>query len=138
MDTPQFVRVATFQYTSEAQIVKGKLESEGIEVFLRDNLTIDADPMVSNAIGGVKLFVKQEDQPSAMVILEDISNYSLDDSGKALQCPSCGSTKIDFFTTINDIKSLLSFLFSVFLVLLPFYTKRKYNCETCNFEFTQS
>ncbi len=50
-----FSTVAVFQYSSEAQIIKGRLESDGIEVFLADNLTIDTDPLVSNAIGGVKL-----------------------------------------------------------------------------------
>ncbi|MCG2612183.1 DUF2007 domain-containing protein [Flavobacterium sp. SM15] len=138
MSTDQFVKLATFQFTSEALIVKGKLESEGVEVFLRDNLTIDTDPMVSNAIGGVKLFVKQEDQTNAVEILESISKYSLDDNGSAIECPKCGSAKVDYFTTVRDIKSLFSFLFSLLLLLLPFYAKHKYKCETCNFEFDQS
>lgn len=50
-----FSRVAVFQYSAEAQIIKGRLEAEGIETFLADNHTIDTDPLVSNAIGGVKL-----------------------------------------------------------------------------------
>ncbi|WP_299520789.1 DUF2007 domain-containing protein [Winogradskyella sp.] len=45
-----FVTIARYQYSSEAQIVKGRLEADGIEVFLRDNITIDTDPLVSNAI----------------------------------------------------------------------------------------
>ncbi|MEW5677509.1 DUF2007 domain-containing protein [Flavobacterium enshiense] len=135
MEEEVFKKVASFQYTSEAIIYKGKLESEGVEVFLRDNLTIDTDPMVSNAIGGVKLFVRQEDEPKALTILEAVSTYSLDDSGEAVKCPNCGSTKVDYFTTIQDLKSLLSFLFSIVLLVLPFYTKHKYKCEACNFEF---
>ncbi len=135
MEEKVFKKIASFQYTSEAIIYKGKLESEGIEVFLRDNLTIDADPLVSNAIGGVKLCVKQQDEQKALAVLNDISAYSLDDSGNAITCPNCGSTKVDFFTTVHDLKSLLSFLFSVLLVLLPFYTKYKYKCSACHFEF---
>ena len=50
-----FKTIAKFQYSAEALIVKGRLEAEGIQVFLTDNHTIDTDPLVSNAIGGVKL-----------------------------------------------------------------------------------
>lgn len=135
MSTDQFVKIATFQYTSEALIFKGKLESEGVEVFLRDNLTIDTDPLVSNAIGGVKLFVKQEDQAIAVEILQSVSKYSLDDQGSAMQCPKCGSEKVDLFTSITDLKSFFSFLFSLLLMVLPIYAKRKYKCEICKFEF---
>lgn len=45
MKNETFTTVAVFQYSSEAQIVKGRLESDGIEVFLADNLTIDTDPL---------------------------------------------------------------------------------------------
>ncbi|NJW54799.1 DUF2007 domain-containing protein, partial [Salinimicrobium sp. CDJ15-91] len=55
-----FSTVAVFQYSAEAQIIKGRLESEGINSFLVDNHTIDTDPLVSNAIGGVKLKVQKE------------------------------------------------------------------------------
>ena len=131
----EFCKIATYQYPSEAMIFKGKLESEGIEVFLRDEMTINTDPMVSNAVGGVKLFVYQEDKEKAEAILQSISKYSVDDSGNAIQCPNCGSAKVDYLTTIKDFKSLLSFLFSLLFVLLPFYTKHKYKCEACDFEF---
>ena len=52
-----FTTIATFPYSSEAQIVKGKLQSEGIQVYLADEYTIDSDPLISQAIGGVKIQV---------------------------------------------------------------------------------
>ena len=54
-EKPLFRKIASFQYSSEAIIYKGRLESEGIAVFMRDNFTIDTDPLVSNAVGGVKI-----------------------------------------------------------------------------------
>ena len=60
-----FTTIAVFTYCSEAKIIKGRLESEGIEVFLSDELTIDTDPLVSNAIGGVKLKVFTENVEKA-------------------------------------------------------------------------
>ncbi|TDE45597.1 hypothetical protein E0I26_06525 [Flavobacterium rhamnosiphilum] len=69
MEEMTFRKIATFQYSSEALIFKGKLESEGIKVFMRDNNTVDANPMYSNAIGGIKLFVKSKDFVKANDVL---------------------------------------------------------------------
>ena len=84
-----FVTIARYQYSSEAQIIKGRLEADGIEVFLRDNITIDTDPLVSNAIGGVKLKVLAKDEKEARNILKSIKLYSLDDNGESIKCPNC-------------------------------------------------
>lgn len=77
-----FSNVAVFQHSAEAQVIKGRLEAEGIKSFLVDNHTIDTDPLVSNAIGGVKLRVRKEDEARAMQILESINNYSVDDEAR--------------------------------------------------------
>ena len=131
-----FQQIGQFQYSSEAIIYKGKLESEGIEVFIRDNHTVDSDPLISNAIGVVKLFVRENDRKKAEEILSDISAFSLDDKGSLIKCPNCGAEKVQLLTTVKDLKSLLSFLFSsLIFVGLPFYNKYKYKCDDCNVEF---
>jgi len=130
-----FELVGVYQYSSEAIIFKGKLESEGIEVFMKDNYTIEANPLYSNAVGGVKLLVSKKDYTKAMKIISQVSEYSLDDASELMKCPNCGAEQIDLVTSIKDLKSLFAFVFSMFLVLLPFYTKHKYKCEKCKFEF---
>ncbi len=135
MEESTFQKIATFQYSSEAIIFKGKLESEGIEVFMRDNNTVDSNPLYSNAVGGVKLFVQNNDFEKAIDIFSNISQYSLDDNEKLRKCPKCGAEQIDMVTSIQDLKSFLVFLFSVFLVAIPFYSKHKYKCDNCKFEF---
>ncbi len=85
----KFKTIAKYQYSTEAQIIKGRLESEGIKVFLFDNFTIDTDPLVSNAIGGIKLKVLSEDAMKAQHILSTIQEYALDDDGNAIHCPNC-------------------------------------------------
>lgn len=137
MENNMFKRVGQYQYSSEAIIYKGKLESEGIEVFIRDNHTIDSDPLVSNAIGGVKLFVRTEKYEKAAKIMSEISKFSMDDKGDLIKCPNCQADNVQLLTTVKDLKSLLAFLFSFGLfATLPIYNKYKYKCEACNFEFT--
>lgn len=135
MKNETFTTVAVFQYSSEAQIIKGRLESDGIEVFLTDNLTIDTDPLVSRAIGGVKLKVLSYQATEAKQILNAIKQYSIDDEGNSIQCPNCKSIHIELFSTIKDLKSFFSFLYGVLFSSLPFYTKHKYRCEMCDTEF---
>lgn len=130
-----FKTIARFQYSSEAQIIKGRLEAEGIEVFLSDNLTIDTDPLVSNAIGGVKLKVLSRQALKAQHILNSIEKYSIDDEGHTINCPNCKSEKVELFSTIKDAKSLFWFIFGFLFSSLPFYTKHKYKCEDCKTEF---
>jgi hypothetical protein len=135
MEETTFQKIAAFQYSSEAIIFKGKLEFEGIEVFMRDNNTVDSNPIYSNAVGGVKLFVKNEDFSKATDVLSKISQYSLDDNEKLIKCPKCEAEQIDMVTSIKDLKSFLAFLFSIFLIAIPFYSKHKYKCYNCKFEF---
>lgn len=130
-----FKTIAQFQYSSEAQIVKGRLEADGIEVFLKDNYTIDTDPLVSNAIGGVKMFVFTEDADKATTILKSIKDYSVDNKGHNIICPKCKGEHIHLFSTIKDLKSFVSFIVGFFFGTLPFYTKHKYRCEDCKTEF---
>ncbi|PZR13642.1 MAG: hypothetical protein DI539_19305 [Flavobacterium psychrophilum] len=132
----EFAKIGSYQYTSEAIIIKGKLESEGIEVFMADNFTIDTDPLVSNAIGGVKLYVRSEDMDKATAVLSEISRYSVDDKGQAVICPKCNSNKVEVGTTVKEGKSLFAFLFG-FLIAggMPVYTKYTYRCSNCNNEF---
>lgn len=130
-----FITIATFQYSSEAQIIKGRLESEGVEVFLADNYTIDTDPLVSNAIGGVKLKVLTQQALKAQYILNSIQKKAIDDDGNIIKCPNCKSESVALFSTIKSIKSFFSFILGLLFSVLPLHTKHKYKCENCNTEF---
>ncbi|WP_298893203.1 DUF2007 domain-containing protein [uncultured Psychroserpens sp.] len=133
----KFKTIARFQYTTEAQIIKGRLEAEGVKVFLQDHLTIDTDPLVSNAIGGVKLKVLSEDAMKAQHILSTIKQYALDDDGNTIHCPNCNSEKVELFSTITDFKSFFAFIIGFLSGTLPFHTRYKYKCDNCNTEFKQ-
>lgn len=131
----KFTLLRRYQYTSEALIFKGKLESHGIEVFLRDNNIVDSNPLYSNAVGGVKLFVKTKDYQIAEEVLGDVSLYSVDDEHHPIKCSKCGLEQIDMVTSIRDWKSCLAFFFAWISGLFPLFAKHKYKCQNCNHEF---
>jgi len=47
--------LGAFDYVADAELLKAKLESEGIPVFLKDANILQADPFIASAIGGVKV-----------------------------------------------------------------------------------
>lgn len=133
MENEKFKLLRRFQYSSEAIIYQGKLESNGIEVFMRDLNTIDTNPLYSNAIGGIKLFVKTEDFDNANEILKDVKLYSVDDNDQPLKCPECGAEKVEMEISIDGIKSFLRVI--VLHAFALFFSRYKYKCQNCKHEF---
>ncbi|MGB3144246.1 MAG: DUF2007 domain-containing protein [Maribacter sp.] len=117
----KFYHLASFEYVADVQIVKGKLESEGIPVFLRDENTLNSDPLISNAIGGVKLQVYSRDRERAIEIYDEIRAYAVDDFGMPIICPNCKAQKSEPYYNRKG----------VFYKLFPFFEKRKYKCLNC-------
>ncbi|NMH87421.1 putative signal transducing protein [Flavivirga algicola] len=118
--------LATFPYSTEAQVTKSKLEAEGIRVMLLDEKTIDSDPLISQAIGGVKLLVHNDDVTEALKIYNKIRAYEKDKNGNAIVCINCESTKILIAEPSRK---------NIFYMLFPFFEKTKYRCNVCNTVF---
>lgn len=133
MEEEKFTLLRRFQYSSEALIYQGKLESEGIEVFMRDLNTVDSNPLYSNAVGGVKLFVRTEDFDKANEIMSDVSLYSVDDENQPLKCPECGTEQIEMENSIDGLKSFFRVVILGAFALL--FSKFKYKCQKCKYEF---
>lgn len=67
----EFITVATFTYPSEMVAIRGRLESDGIECYVKDELTVQIYNFYSNAIGGIRLEVRRSDYEKARQILEE-------------------------------------------------------------------
>ena len=66
---PTFTTVATFNFPSEMHSARALLETEGIECFTKDELTAQVHNFYSQAIGGVKLQVREDDAERAKELL---------------------------------------------------------------------
>ncbi|CAM1345335.1 putative signal transducing protein [Tenacibaculum amylolyticum] len=114
--------LAVFEYSTEAQVVKSKLDSENISTMLMDEKTIDSDPLISQAIGGVKLLVYNEDLEKASKVYNEIRRYEKDAKGNDIHCPSCNSNRI----LVADIQRK-----NFFYMLFPFFESQKLICNDC-------
>ncbi len=63
------VTILTVNHPHELSVIKGRLESEGIECVVIDGLTVQVYGFISQAIGGVKLQVHIQDVERANGIL---------------------------------------------------------------------
>ncbi len=118
----EFYTLGAFEYVADVQILKGKLESEGIQVFLKDENTLNTDPLISNAIGGVKLMVYFDEKEKAMQIYNEIRNYAVDRIGNPIVCPNCKAMRSESYYARK----------SIFYKLFPFFEKRRYKCLNCD------
>ncbi|MGB1104829.1 MAG: DUF2007 domain-containing protein [Crocinitomicaceae bacterium] len=64
-----WVTIASFTLPTDMHIARSKLESEGIACEVQDELTVQSHNFYSNAIGGVKLKVRDHDLDRARKIL---------------------------------------------------------------------
>ena len=54
--------IITFTLPHDAHLAKAKLQSEGVEVFIKDEMTAHVNHLYSGAIGGVKLHPYRQTQ----------------------------------------------------------------------------
>ncbi len=124
-----FVTIRTFQNNFSAHLVLTKLQSAGITCFLKDEFTVTVDPILSNAIGGIKLTVKKEEQEDALELLRIID----EDYIKSSVCPRCGKHTIELVPK-NTTKNLASVLLSWVLGSYAISPKNVYQCSSCKYE----
>ena len=65
----ELIIIGQYRDLPDALLAKGLLESSGIECFLADDNLVAINWLLSNAIGNVKLQVKEEDAEAALEIL---------------------------------------------------------------------
>lgn len=62
--------IATFSKPEEAHLLRMRLGSEGIEAFIQDENLVQMDWLLSNAVGGVRLQVADEDAEAALELIQ--------------------------------------------------------------------
>jgi len=124
-----FVTIRTFQNYFTAHILLGRFRDSGIDCFLKDEFTVTVDPILSNAVGGIKLIVKKEDEEEANKLLNEFDEAYR----QSAICPKCGSKTIQLVpkqTTANIATALLTWIFGSYAISV----KNVYQCSSCKYE----
>src|SRR5687768_15131484 len=98
----EFYPIAVYDNYIDAHIAMGQLEESGIRCWLKDENTVTMDPILTQAIGGIKLMVAEEDVADGRELL---TGYK--DLRPKLTCPSCGSQNVETVTTPRKLSNWL-------------------------------
>jgi hypothetical protein len=115
----------------EAHIDKGLLEENDIECWLKDENTVTLDPLLTNAIGGIKLMVNTAQIVAAIEILN-----SLKEEQKAkVVCAKCSSHNIELVSTPRKASNWLSAILGFFVTNYAMPVDKVNHCFDCGYEF---
>jgi hypothetical protein len=125
-------------FPGQAHMVQGYLESEGIDTMLEDELTTQVNIMYSNAIGGVKVLVRDEDYENSQLILQKggylnpeeepkIEIVYYDKTTNKKLCPFCRSENIGKRKEPDVITMIVSLILGM---IVPIF-RRSDNCFDC-------
>lgn len=125
----ELVILQTFDNFFNANIQLTRLRAMGIECYLKDEYIVTIDPFLSNAIGGIKLMVRKNEEQKVRALLNEM-NAASDDQ---LLCPQCGSNKFILVpkrSTENMLAAITTWLFSSYAVS----AENVYQCTNCGYE----
>lgn len=130
----EFIPVFTYNDYVSAHIAMGRLKEDGIDCWLKDENTVTMNAAWTQAVGGIKLMVVEDQVAKAVDILKEI-----DRQHKAtIACPKCGSHNIELVSTprkaSNWIMAIFGFLFTNYAMTVDMVN----HCFNCGHEFPET
>ena len=123
------VVIKTFDNYFSANILLTRLQDSGLNCYLFDENTVTLGPVISTAIGYIKLVVAETDYPEAQRLLKEFDEDFL----KTAVCPKCYSNNILQVpkpAKKNYIAALLMWIFSSYAVSV----ENVYQCQSCGYQ----
>jgi len=129
-----FVILQSFNNYLDAHLLMAKLESEDIQCWLQDENTVTLYPILTNAVGGIKLFVNKNDLSRARQIFWEIEN----NRKKTIECPKCKGHNIELVSTPRKAANWFSAILTFFLGDYALAVDKVNHCFDCGNEFANS
>ena len=127
----EFVLLSSYTNYVEAHIARGVLEEEGINCWLKDENTVTIDPILTNAVGGIKLMVAKSQSERAWEILDRLRR----ESKAAHACPKCGSHNVEMVSTPRKASNWFSVVIGIFATSYAPAVESVYHCFDCKHEW---
>ena len=128
-----FVELRSFDNYIEANIVLKMLQSFNITCHLKDEHTVTIDPLLSPAIGGMKLMVHPAYVEQAWDLLDKAEENYL----KNIACPICKAHALTTVSITKKHKCKLAALASMLLNGHSVEITRLYKCTACGYDFKE-
>ncbi len=125
----EFIPIKSFDNYISANLLLSKMLDAGINCYLKDEFTVTIDPILSNAIGGIKLCVVDFDLVRAKELL------AIFEEEQKITCPKCGSKSVQYIVQPKNPANWLFAIASWFLTSYALKGKEIYYCFDCKYEF---
>ena len=129
-----FIPVWSYDNYVPAHIAMGRLKEEGMECWLKDENTVTIDPILSNAVGGIKLMVVEADAEKAWKLLKQLQK----EYKAGMVCINCGSNNIELVSTPRKPLTWFSALSTFFLGDYAMAADKVYHCFDCKHESAEA
>ncbi len=126
-----FLPVDIFTNYVDAHIIMGRLQEEGIDCWLKDENTVTIDPILTNAVGGIKLMVDETQAERVRTLLREFKAAKQNLN----PCPNCGSTNIELITTPRKPGNWFSVLMGFLITSYAPPVEQVYHCFNCGHEY---
>ena len=127
----EFVELRSFDNYIEANIVLSMLQHHNINCHLKDENIITIDPLLSPALGGMKLMVHHVHVEKAWDMMQRAEGEYL----KTIPCPVCKHHSLIAVSITRKYTSKLSALASMILNGHSVEVTKMYKCTGCGYDF---
>ncbi|MBS1918071.1 MAG: DUF2007 domain-containing protein [Bacteroidetes bacterium] len=128
-----FVQIRSFDNYVTANIQLSLLQDEGINCYLKDEYTLTIDPLLSPAIGGIKLMVYELQAERAESILKDAEKKFL----QTIPCPDCGNHSLEKIVQVKTASNLSQKLLFMLVNGAQQEVKTFFVCAHCKSVFNE-
>src|SRR4051794_33499714 len=127
----EYVPLRSFDNYIEANIVMNMLRHYNINCHLKNENIITIDPLLSPALGGMKLMVHHGHVERAWDLMDNAEQEYL----KKIPCPVCHAHALKAIRITKEHKCKLSALASMLLNGHSLEVKKIYRCSRCGYDF---
>jgi hypothetical protein len=128
-----YVELRSFDNYIEANIVLNMLQHSGINCHLKDENIITIDPLLSPALGGMKLMVHHVHAERAWDLMDRAEQQYL----KEIPCPVCKAHRLKAVSITREHKCKLAALVSMLLNGHSVEVSKIYRCGNCGYDFRE-
>lgn len=123
MEKDAFVCVAVFSLPHESLILRARLDAEEIDYFVENENVISVQPFYSNAVGGIRIMVPEDQAEKALALISETEAIADDLKNEDENIDEKGDGNGDgsvFYENSEDFKQSFRIKMAILLVVVVF------------------
>ena|SRR2546423_288806 len=128
-----YIPIRSYDNYVNANLELALLREAGINCHIKDEYTITIDPLLSPALGGMKLMVEEAGYSKALKLLEESDELYL----QSIPCPFCRHRSLQLITKTTQYHTWIGKIKSLLVNGQEQQVKKFYRCSNCGHELTE-